>query len=473
MRKGQSGQAFILVLILLTVGSLLIVPSLSLSSSALSNSRIVTREVEGMYAADAAQEWVMWKLTHDNLGALFTYHGQEENYQCDVCGTPVAVTIIMRALEGEGGIVLATDDAIRPTKTVSPDPIDNDALETVTYTIRLEQLSEDNSQGLDAVYDILPVVFADSDYEEGRSYLRVDGGSWESIPNPAIEVSGVQVRLKWPADYDPDTGTGAFSSDSGSPNYFYGIRDFEVRQVKELRFEMTHEFKGEDKNRVFCNWVVLKMEGGTDTLSGPQAPLTVGSPAAPGVCDDDGLLAVSKTSEPEIIQSGVETDIEYTITITNQDGFTHQIQEITDYLPEGFIYIGPTNGGDITTLDPQQSLENINGVDRWVLRWADAEIEDKSILAGVTKTLTFWARVTKDASGSYYNELIVIPADSAPPIFSEIGVSSEEYYTCYSWNTGATLVPYFDARADSGDVAIDSNIAVILGINAFKSWQVK
>ncbi|MFC1992313.1 hypothetical protein ACFLV3_00695 [Chloroflexota bacterium] len=457
MRKGQVGQALILVLILLAVGSLLIIPNLLLSSNAVKNSRIVTREVKALYAADGAQEWMLWQLTYGDLAAQFVEDGDEAHLECDVCGFPVGVTIIMRALEGGGGINLATDDVIRPMKSVIPNAHEH-GLQTYTYTIRMEQLSNDNSEGLDAVYDILPVDFDDFDYIAGSSELSVDGGPWQSIADPSIAYLGYggRVRLQWPATYDYATGTGGFDSP---------IRDFAVRQVKELRFQMQGTLSN---NEVHCNWAVLKP---WDTVSGPQAPISVGSPAIPGVCDAGGLLAVSKTCDPELIQPGVETDITYTISITNQDGFTHQIQEITDYLPGGFTYIGPTTG-DITTLEPQLDLQNINGVDRWVLLWIDDGIQNKSIGQGETKTLTFMARTTKDVSGSYYNELVVIPDVPVPKIFTDIGVTDEEYYACYSWNTGTALVPFYDGRTDANQVVIDSNIALILGGVAVNSWQV-
>ena len=183
MRKRQGGQAFIMVLILLAIGALLIVPTLRLSSSALSNSQIVERQVKAMYAADGAQEWILWKLLYDGLGEQFTQDGDEANFHVDVCDMPVDITIVMRALEGEGGITLATDDVIRPMKTVStgfdpPGFVPNDTFATCTYTIRLEQLSTDNSQGLDAIYDILPKTLLSSDYQAGSSELSVDGGPW-------------------------------------------------------------------------------------------------------------------------------------------------------------------------------------------------------------------------------------------------------------------------------------------------------
>jgi len=453
MKKREAGQAFILVLIILAIGSLLVVPALKLTGTSLQSSRVVTREVEAMYAADGAQEYVLWKLLYDGLGDNFTYDGDNVSFQCDVCGKEVDVFLIMRAVEGGGAVTLATDDTIRPIKTVTPDTVPNNTYQVYTYTIRLEQLTDNNTQGLDAIYDILPKKgFDENSYVLGSSYLRVEGGEWESIGDPLIEVVQNQVRLRWPA----------------SGNFTSPIRDFEVRQVKELKFQVAGTLA---KDAVHCNWVVLKP---WDTISGPQAPITVGSPAKPGVCDQDGLIAVDKFSDPEIIQPGVETDIKYTINITNQDGFTHHIEEITDYLPTGFTYTDNSTSG-LTTLNPQQSLESINDVDRWKLLWTIDEFPGGialSIASGETLTLTFWAMTTKEVSGSYYNEVELLSDVPVPNIFSDIGVFEGEYFISYSWNSGAVIVPAYDSQTDADQVLIDANMALILGGIAITSWQI-
>ena len=454
MRK-QAGQAFILVLILLAIGAVLVVPSLRLTGTALMNSPIVERQIKGLYAADAAQEYILWKLMYAGFGGEFFNDGDKIEYAFYVCGeVPVAITIIMRAKEGEGGTTLATDDKIKPTKTVVPNTVPDGSSRTYTYTINLEQLSEDTSQGLDAVYDILPDDFDDTDYVTGSSTWSVDDGPPQSIPDPSFEVVGGQVRLQWPASYDYETGTGGFSSP---------MRNFTTRQVKELSFQVTG---GLLPNRTYYNWVVLKP---WNTVSGYSGAIIVGN----GSGSEGGMLFLSKISNPQVIQPRVETDIEYTLNITNLSGHTQQIQEITDYLPPGFNYIGPSSG--ITTFDPQLSLENLNGADRWVLKWTTAEFPGGnavSIAAEETLTLTFWALASREVSGSYYNEVIVIPNETLPQIFDEIGVDYGDFNANYSWNTGAVIVPAYDTSSDAEGITIDSNMALILGGITITSWHV-
>jgi len=183
---------------------------------------------------------------------------------------------------------------------------------------------------------------------------------------------------------------------------------------------------------------------------------------------------VTKFSDPEIIQPGVEADVKYTVNITNLDGFTHHIEEITDYLPAGFTYTDNSTSG-LTTLNPQQSLENINDVDRWKLLWTINEFPGGNAVAiasGETLTMTFWITTTKDVSGSYYNEVTVLSDVPVPKIFSDIGIFEGEYFISYSWNTGAVIVPAYDSQADADQVLIDANMALILGGIAITSWQI-
>lgn len=449
MRNKEGGQAFILILLILAIGPILVVPLLRLSYTGLKSSETITSRTRALYAVDGAQEYIMWKLLHKNWAQDFTAENPEGILTIENCGTTVTATIVMRAIPGAGGMTLATDDVMRPTKTVSPSVSDG-SYQPYTYIIRLEQLSGNTTQGLDAVYDILPREFGTGSYVPGSSEIRVDGGPWEPLGDPLAESSGSssyggQERLRWPA----------------SGNFASPIRDFEVRQVKELKFQVAESLKNDT---IYYNWVVLKP---WNTISGATANITVGDGSNP----EGGLLAVNKVADPEIVQPGVETDIEYTIRITNLDGSTHQIQSVTDYLPPGFIYIGPTSG--ITTFDPQLSLENINGVDRWQLLWTVDEFPNGnavSIASGETAYLTFWAQTTKDVSGSYYNEVTAVPNTPLPTIFEDLGITYEDFNTSYSWNTGAVLVPSFDSRTEGDGIVLDSNLSMIVGgisINSF------
>jgi uncharacterized repeat protein (TIGR01451 family) len=461
MRKSEVGQTFILVLILLAIGATMVVPTLGLTSTTLKSSQIVYRQSRGLYAAEAAQEYMLWKLKHTNFANTFTYDGEAQSFTFDACGVPVTATVIMRAVEGSVGLMLATDDVIRPTKTVMPNTaIDKFDSQTYEYTIELEQLSDNNTQGLDVIYDMLPKDFSEVDYEDYSSEMSVDDGPWQDVPDPSMDTVAGQVRLRWPA-------SGSFTMDSGNvTNYFDGMRDFDVRQVKKLRFKVTGAFSTDD--RKYCNWVVLKV-GEVLTLSGPQASVTVGVPAK-DLCEDQGLLAVEKTSDPAVIAPGVSSNITYTISMTNLDGSTRHIEEITDYLPPGFAYTENTTYG-ITTANPVVSLENVNGIDRDKLYWLFSGA-GVSIAATENLTLSFAAYTTQEISGNYFNEVMVENDIPVPTIFSEIGVSDSDWNGNYSWNAGGVMVPAYDTETGADGVNITANMSFTLGGITITSWQV-
>ncbi|MBA7705974.1 hypothetical protein ES703_114816 [subsurface metagenome] len=247
--------------------------------------------------------------------------------------------------------------------------------------------------------------------------------------------------------------------------------------MKELRFEVADTLK----KGVYCNWVVLKP---WNTLSGATAPITVGGSTAK--CKI-GMLEVDKVADPELIQPGMETPIEYTISITNKDVSARQIEEIVDYLPPEFYYTDGTTSGNITDTDgitsdvtidePQKSLEYICEADRQVLRWKTFKSgeETLSLHSGYTLTLTFWAQTTTEVSGTYYDEVFVFTDSDADlrTVFENIGVSEEEFGSTYSWNTGTVIVPTYDSETDADGTIIQANMSLLIGSTTINSWEVE
>lgn len=466
MKIKEAGQAFILVLILLAIGAVLIVPALRLTNTGLQASQIISRKNTGLYAAEAAQQKIMWMLFRGNLAKTLT-SDVPVSFTVDVCGAIVNATIVMRVVESKEGIILAGDHTIMPTKTVTPSTATQGVDDTFEYTIRLEQVSSNTTNGLDAIYDILPAGLktATAHYVPNSSYFRVEGDEWEQIGDPEIATSGGQYRLRWP---NPDT--------YGSESFLSPIRDFVVGQVKELKFEVYGRIL-EDKT-VQCNWVVLQV-GDVFTVSGPQAPIVVGDvPLEEQLgCASNGLFEVYKTSYPEIIPPLKTTPVTYTIHITNMDGNARHISQIEDYLPPGFEYVGPTSG-NITNNGPIEPIEveDKNGVMREHLIWDEAQLGGAVLIkAGETLTLTFVVEATQGISGSYYNEVLVYPSNPPEPaLFSGISPEVVEALSgMYSWNSGTVIVPAFDSETESDGETVHANLALSpLGV-IINSWQVK
>ena len=473
-RVKEAGQAFILVLILLGIGAVLVVPSLRLTDTILGSTKTITGHNRGLYACEAAQEQVMWMLYHGNLVTDLPSDGDSIDFTVDVCGTSVDVCVVMRAVELEGGVSLATEHTIMPTKTVDIQNVDDPGQpgRIFTYTITLDQVSIDNTNLLLAVYDILPVDFGKNFgqvYRPDSSKISDDGEDWDTIPDPSYGTAGQQMRLRWPA-------TGNFPSDFGQ---------FQPAEVKYLRFSVNDTLAVDDN--VNCNWVVLRVGDGIDpendvfTVSGPQASITVGEPDPSEGCSTVGVFEVYKCTndecEPEIIPPLQPTDLTYTIHITNMDGFTRHIERIIDYLPGGFEYTGPTTG--ITDQVPTEEWippKDEYSVGRWRLTWENTQISNDSIGASEHVTLNFGATATQGISGTYYNEVLVQPQSlSDIKIFTDIDDSLDIWDllgNIYSWNSGTVIVPAYDSEADAEGVTIDANLALEMDGVKIISWHV-
>lgn len=70
LSKRESGQALILVLILLFIGGLMITPLLGFVSTGLKASQVYQQKTDELYAADAGVEYALWKIKNDALGPL-------------------------------------------------------------------------------------------------------------------------------------------------------------------------------------------------------------------------------------------------------------------------------------------------------------------------------------------------------------------------------------------------------------------
>ena len=460
MRKREGGQAFIMVLILLGIGSLLVVPALRLTDTSLKSTQIVTRQNTGIYAAEAAQEKVMWMLYHGDLTETIALGGTYSD-TVDVCGVLVHFSVTMRAVEFEGGVVLAGDDTIMPTKTVSPSEVDDPSQpgRDFTYTIEMKQVSTNSTLPQVAVHDILPAELGKQDvFVSGSTEISYDGVEWDSYPDPSFETGAQQVRLRWPA-------SGNFTPDFGH---------FDPGEVKYLRFDVNDTLQHD--NVVACNWVILEV-GDIFTLSGPQAPIVVGDPPDPDGCQDNGLFSVTKVSDPTVIPPLVSTDITYDVNITNMDGNARHIAQVDDYLPPGFEYIGPTEG--ITDIDPYSENLTLNGVERQHLWWDEYQLGASGVLiaGGANATLTFVAQAKQGVSGSYYNEVLASPQSApSPHLFTNIDPDynwGEAFSDTYSWNSGMVIVPSYDSSTGSDGANISANMGLTPDGVTILSWQFK
>ena len=66
LSKGESGQALILVLILLLIGGLMLTPLLNFVGTGLKSSQVYQQKTDELYAADAGAEYALWKIKNDD-----------------------------------------------------------------------------------------------------------------------------------------------------------------------------------------------------------------------------------------------------------------------------------------------------------------------------------------------------------------------------------------------------------------------
>jgi len=101
LRRAQTGQALISVLLLVVVGSLVLTPALHLMSTGIQSGRTYEQKIADIYAADAGVEDAMWRIRYDTmddlLGAGYDPYDYSTSYDYPyllyVNGRNVTVTI--------------------------------------------------------------------------------------------------------------------------------------------------------------------------------------------------------------------------------------------------------------------------------------------------------------------------------------------------------------------------------------------
>ena len=477
-RRGEAGFALILVLILVAVGSLVLIPTIQLSTTAVKSSNIAQAKTRAMYAIDGGHELVVWQMLYGTLA-------ETASFTLDACGVEVSVDVQRRAVPGEGGVALIDNTArIRPLKSVEPSVVPDlgngipaDYVGPYTYTINLEQLVDDNLEELEAIYDVLPAVARADRLTIDNVWVHADGQDWPA-PLPAIDdEQGQQVRIVWPTTYNLSDGSGGFSDVNGAEYALWeaigdeGFGHFDVREAKELRFDVTF-YDGLSGQNTWCNWTVLRPWG---TTSGPQAEIYVDGSGEE--CKQGGGFTVTKAADPAVLMPGVGTDITYEISITNHEDQPLDLGQVFDYLPPEFVYGGPVAGGTLIVVDPpvvDPAFDPGDGKLRTQVIW-DIPASDKQFAAGETKNFFFiaWAP-PQEVSGNFYNEVFITEGTGTgamPQLFFGI-INDTQYFGGYSWTDGKVMVPSYDSEASADGMTIDANLIYFGGV-WITSYQVR
>ncbi|MBI2852601.1 MAG: hypothetical protein HYX84_05835 [Chloroflexi bacterium] len=191
-----SGQALPLVLVALAVGTLVVVPFLGHSSTALLTSRSYRQAIIEQYSADSGIEHALWRLKYEpDFANSLTLANPTTNYTLNnINGMSVNVTMTYTYIESppvpqpppEG----TQSNRVIISKTVSS--CSAAVSENVTFTYTIAVTNNDTSRiHFDEIGDLLPPGFS---YVDGSSNLTNLGNA---DPEPVITNEGARKKLVW------------------------------------------------------------------------------------------------------------------------------------------------------------------------------------------------------------------------------------------------------------------------------------
>ncbi len=203
--KRERGQALLLVLILLVVGTMVTVPALQLVETNLRARMNFEEFIKEDYASEAATEYALWKLRWDpGFASSLPFGVQSDPLYVTINGVTAHATVTAEASETLSGFSLI-DHQIKPTKTVTPTTAIPGIPTTFTYTITLERLEPD-----DELFDPLQSIKDGTD--EGFVYVpnssKLDGVPFDDddltiLAEPVIITP--QNFIPWSAIADEDS----------------------------------------------------------------------------------------------------------------------------------------------------------------------------------------------------------------------------------------------------------------------------
>jgi hypothetical protein len=486
----QRGYSLALVLIFLAMGSLLLVPMLRFTTTALQSKQLYSAGVLDQYARDAAAEFGVWQLLYGSATQTLTESDDTITSTVSLNGIDADITIKMRTELGVNQVPGAEDNTLRPSVTVEcakdGDAVFDDDCSALPvlggmvarYTVSLEQISPDLSVTLDTVYDEMPAGFT---YRTGT----VASSDFPEIVavTPTILSQGQIDIVKWDLTA---CGTCPITFTHG--------------EIKTFTFEANID----NKQDRYCNNVLLKMSEAPHEATGKTAFILVGN-SPPDGCDGGGVIS-EKYVDQLVAPPGVTTVFTYVINMQNSANSVTHIDSAKDVLPQGgFEWCDPANPPVgftcdapmykrvATPFDPlvddfasTTGFTNIDLADqtltqdpvtlRWELFWdgPGGAGWQLSGAGGATDVMIvrFMAHVTPQASGSYFNEIFADADCSVPQVLISEGVTtSSDYCASYSWPSGGTLVPMYDVLSES-DLSIgQGNVSVGAGTAQLVSWH--
>jgi hypothetical protein len=154
LKKGEEGVTLLVVLLMMTVGSVLIIPTLDFVSTSVQTGEVFEEKLEGLYAAEAGVEDALWKMANDKPSSFpYSYELSDINGMT-VSVVIEAISVIAGQDVGTGGV---HDEYLIITKSaVYNDGIYDYTLSVTnegTGNVKVEMILIDFPPGLDYVWD--------------------------------------------------------------------------------------------------------------------------------------------------------------------------------------------------------------------------------------------------------------------------------------------------------------------------------
>jgi hypothetical protein len=173
LKKRESGQVLISVLALMALGSIMIIPTLGLTTTSLRATEVHEKNVQGLYAADNGLEDALWRLMWD-IPETFPYTYQIPNIASMTVNVTISeVTNVFGESIDPGGAV--------DWMTVNLSVVYDAATENYTFTISCENTGEGNIKIEEIVISFPP------DFE------YVSGSTSSNITNP-VNTNPTRIR---------------------------------------------------------------------------------------------------------------------------------------------------------------------------------------------------------------------------------------------------------------------------------------
>ena len=189
--RGENGQALLLVLAIMFLGTALVSSSLSLVSTSVTSSNSPELSFTNYSSAEAGAQHGIWRLQNEaGFADSLTEMNPDDSYNLALNSTtvPVTITEIFAAPTPTPtpGPTPDPADRIAITKGISPNAIMADTPGTFTYTIDITNVGTSNVK-LEYIGDTLPAGFS---YVPGSS-------SGVTTADPTVTMVGGQQELLW------------------------------------------------------------------------------------------------------------------------------------------------------------------------------------------------------------------------------------------------------------------------------------